>query len=49
MKSRFSEHLQLDPDLTLEKAKKMIRPQEAVYQQQEGTGSDSKANLGEVI
>ena len=46
---QLSERLQLDPDLTLEKAKKVIRQQEAVHQQQETLkgSSVSKGDLDE--
>jgi len=39
----LSEHLQLDPELTLEKAKKLVRQLEAVKEQQvlKGAGSGS--------
>ena len=40
----LSERLQLDPDLTLEKAKKMVRQREAVHDQQQvlkGASSDT--------
>ena len=48
--SPLSERLQLDPDLTLEKAKKMIRQREAVHEQQEvlrGTG-EATSTLEEI-
>ena len=40
---RLSERLQLDPTLTLEKAKQMIRQHEAVQEQQvlKGAGTNS--------
>ena len=47
----LSERLQLDPELTLEKAKKMVRQREAVHEQQKtlnGGASNSGSTLDEV-
>lgn len=33
---KLSDHLQVDPDLTLEKAKRLVRQREAVKEQREG-------------
>ena len=40
----MSQKLQMDPDLTLEKAKKLIRQKEAVYEQQQVLQGDRKSN-----
>lgn len=45
---KLSEHLQLDPDLTLEVAKKKIRQREAVQEQQQVLGGAVSNSLEEV-
>ena len=45
---KLSEHLQLDPDLTLEVAKKKIRQREAVQEQQQMLGGAVSNSLEEV-
>ena len=45
---KLSEHLQLDPDLTLEVAKKKIRQREAVQEQQQMLGEAVSNSLEEV-
>ena len=44
----LSEHLHLDPELTLEKAKKMVRQREAVHEQQKTLNGGARSTLGEV-
>ena len=48
--SALSERLQLDPDLTLEKAKKLVRQREAVHEQQQFlTGKSSEGAAVEAV
>ena len=48
--SALSERLQLDPDLTLEKAKKLVRQREAVHEQQQFlTGKSSEGAAMEAV
>ena len=44
----LSERLQLDPELTLEKARKMVRKREAVQEQQQVLSGAMTSSLNEV-
>ena len=44
----LSEKLQLDPELTLEKAKKIIRQREAVYEQVQTLKEEPDRDLGAI-